>query len=136
MNMTFLQRAFSGDTVGRLVVLVAVVVSITATGYFYNQGMTLWFVDGLSRLMIAKQMIAGIYPAFSQSGTWWLPIPHVLMVPLVWNEFLYQSGLAGSVISMVSYIVAVATIYKLILLISKDRTSGVIGAASTCNPFP
>jgi hypothetical protein len=50
------------------------------------------------------------------------------MLPLVWNDFLWHSGLAGSIPSMVSYVLSSYIIFKSIHLITGDDLSSFMGA--------
>ena len=49
-----------------------------------------------------------------QLGTVWLPLPHILMLPFVWNKALWMSGIAGSIASMVAYVLGALGIFRLV----------------------
>ena len=43
---------------------------------------------------------------YVQIGSPWLPLQTILMLPLVANDSLWRSGVAGSLISMLGFVVA------------------------------
>jgi 4-amino-4-deoxy-L-arabinose transferase-like glycosyltransferase len=44
----------------------------------------------------------------------WLPLPHILMLPFVWNRVLWMSGIAGSIASMAAYALGALGIFRLV----------------------
>ena len=45
-------------------------------------------------LVIAKRVIDSVTPGIAQFGSIWLPMTHIMLVPFVANNFLFQTGLA------------------------------------------
>lgn len=78
--------------------------------YFLN-GLGLAYNDARSHLDIGRRVVEGLKPGFAQLGSVWLPLPHLLMVPTIWNDFMWHSGLSGALQSMVSYIATGLLIY-------------------------
>jgi hypothetical protein len=112
--------------------LLLTLLSIVAWVISYTQGLSTAYNDAMSHLNIARLVIDNLEPGFAQLGSVWLPLSHLLYLPLVWNDFAWHSGLAGSVVSMVSYVIASVYIYKSILLIlpKKSILAALIGTAS------
>lgn len=98
-------------------------VSIISFVIFYLNGLGLAYNDARSHLDIGRRVVEGLKPGFAQLGSVWLPLPHLLMVLTVWNDFMWHSGLAGALQSMISF---VATGY-LIYLFLKKLGVGLIG---------
>ncbi len=96
-----------------IVGIVASILSILATAWSYFNGYILAYGDAESHLDIAKRVIGGLEPGFGQLGGIWLPLHHLLMVPFIWNDFMWRSGLAGGIVSMVAYVVTAVFIFKL-----------------------
>ena len=63
-----------------------------------------------------------LWDRYVQLGSPWLPLPHLLMLPLIGKDSFWRNGFAGGAISMVSFIFASVFIYKLSLLYYADRT--------------
>ncbi|MEK7165257.1 MAG: hypothetical protein AAB874_00420 [Patescibacteria group bacterium] len=82
--------------------------------YFINylqNGLGLSYNDARSHLDIGRRVVEGLKPGLAQLGSVWLPLPHLLMVPTIWNDFMWHSGLAGALQSMVSYVATSLLIY-------------------------
>jgi hypothetical protein len=70
-----------------------------AIAWFYRTGSLLYFGDAEAHLNIARRIVDSRTPGWAQIGTTWLPLPHLLTIPLVRNDWLWQTGLAGAVTS-------------------------------------
>jgi 4-amino-4-deoxy-L-arabinose transferase-like glycosyltransferase len=119
----------------RVVIAMSIVLSITSTTLYLYTHRILAYGDAESHLNIAKRIVHSITPGFAQMGGIWLPIPHLLMVPFVWIEPLYRSGLAGSIVSGCAYIVSCVFIYLIIAELTKSKISAFVGfLAFALNP--
>jgi hypothetical protein len=115
------------DRTARWVAVVATIFSVSAYAYFANRGMALGYEDSISHLQIAARVLNSPTAGFAQLGGVWLPLPHLLMLPLVWIDPLYYSGFAGSAVSMMSFVVATVYIYKTTFGLTRSRTAAVAG---------
>ncbi|PIR43803.1 hypothetical protein COV24_01005 [candidate division WWE3 bacterium CG10_big_fil_rev_8_21_14_0_10_32_10] len=95
----------------KLIYLFSVVLSICAWYSFKVQNLILSYNDARSHLNIARRVVDGLNPGIAQLGSVWLPLPHILELLTIWNNFFYRTGLSGSIISMLSF---VGTIYFLV----------------------
>src|ERR1700686_848576 len=77
--------------------LVCAAVMGAAVTYFYKTGATLYWGDAESHLDIARRVAESRTPGWAQLGTAWLPLPHLLMLPLVRNDWMWRTGLAGGI---------------------------------------
>jgi hypothetical protein len=110
----------------RIVLLLAIVVSTLATAYFFRAGKVLLYGDAVAHINIARRVVDNITPGPFQLGTVWLPLPHLLMLPFVWSDKLWISGLAGSLPSMAAYILGTIGIFRLLRLLTA-RTAAWLG---------
>jgi hypothetical protein len=101
------------DHTVRWVALSAVLISIAAYWYFASKDMALGYADSISHLQIASRTLDSPTAGFAQLGGVWLPLPHLLMLPLIWFTPFYYSGFAGSAVSMISYVIACVYVYKM-----------------------
>lgn len=108
--------------------LLATVLSIAAYLYFHDLGTILGYKDSVSHLLIGRRVVVGQLTGFGQLGGIWLPLPHLLISLLAWNQTLYLSGLAGSVFSMAAYVGTVVGLYAVLRLATGDRLAGWVGA--------
>lgn len=122
-------RARPGSHRG-LTAVTAVAVVVAVVGYLHHRhaGTALAYPDGVAHLMIARRVIASPTAGLAQLGNVWLPLPHLLALPLAWNDTLYQSGLAGSIVSMVAFVVTARYLYLLASAMAGHPVAGVTAA--------
>lgn len=112
-----------------ITVLTALCLSIAACIFFYEQGQLLLLHDAIAHLNIARKFVDG--PTrfdFSQLGGYWLPLPHLAMAPFIWNDFLWRSGLAGSIPSMLGYILASLYVFRAAHALTHNSLLSYLGA--------
>src|SRR5258708_36730967 len=85
--------------------IIACGVSISACWYYFQRHEILLYYDSISHLRIARRIFDNTTPGFAQLGGVWLPLPHVLMLPFIWNDYLCRTGLALSFTSILSCLV-------------------------------
>ncbi|MGH7141329.1 MAG: glycosyltransferase family 39 protein [Minisyncoccia bacterium] len=111
--------------------LVALILLSIGTWYFsYLSGLVSAYNDSMSHVDIARSIIDGRQPGFAQLGSVWLPLNHVLMLLLVWDNWAWHSGFAGSFFSMVAYVISAIAIFEIIRELTKDFWASVIGASA------
>ena len=110
------------------VALAATVISLVAYVTTVRLGGVLLYVDSISHLEIARRVVSSTSPGLAQLGSVWLPLPHLLMLPLVWITPLYQNGFAGSIVSMAAYVATAVLIYKIAFRLTSRKFAGVIAA--------
>jgi 4-amino-4-deoxy-L-arabinose transferase-like glycosyltransferase len=111
----------------------AVAFSVIALVMTYYHKAILLYGDTISHLEIARRtdsmLATSPINAPGQLGAVWLPLPHLLMMPFAWNNTLYQDGLAGSIISMIAFVLTVVLIYGIGLQLTGQRLAGLVAAA-------
>jgi hypothetical protein len=83
--------------------------------------------DAESHLNISKRVIDSITPGFAQLGGIWLPLPHLMMLPFIWSDYLWRTGLAGAIVSGICYIVSGLFIFKTLRIITKNDIASFVG---------
>jgi hypothetical protein len=91
----------------------ALALSLVALAYCVRHGTLLLYGDAVAHLHIARRVFDSLTPSFRQLGSVWLPLPHILLMPFVWNMGWWHSGLAGACLSIPSYVLGCAGIYRL-----------------------
>ena len=110
-----------------LILIASFAISILSLLYFYNNGqMHMANYDVIARLNASRKVIDSLTPGVGQLGGVWLPFPQVLMVPFIWNDYLWHSGLAGYLISGVAFIVGALYLYKTTLLLTKSIKTSLL----------
>jgi hypothetical protein len=98
--------------------MVAVLASCAAASFLavlwsWRNGALLNYGDAVAHLHIARRVFDSHQPRFSQLGSVWLPLPHILLLPFVQVYSWWANGLAGVVPSAVAYLAACAGFYRL-----------------------
>jgi hypothetical protein len=114
---------------GGVVLLLAAVLSVVALLWFHAHGYTLYYGDAEAHLNIARRIWDNREPAYREIGTVWLPLPHLLMLPLTVSDDLWQSGLAGAIPSALCYILACYFFFRA-LRSSLDSVSSAFAGVS------
>jgi len=104
--------------------------------FYLDNGLGLAYNDARSHLDIGRRVVEGLKPGLAQLGSVWLPLPHLLMIPAIWNDFMWHSGLAGALQSMASFVATGIIIYLFLGKIGVGllgRTIGVMVFAANVN---
>lgn len=112
------------------VALLAVALSIGFYLWYDAHGFTLAFNDARIRELIARRVLMSRTPGLAQFGTTWLPLPFILMLPLIWNDTLFSDGIAGSLPSMLAYVLAAVYMYRIARLVTSSRGAGWVAAGA------
>ncbi len=123
------RQVFALQVSTRSVAAAAAALGLYALILYARADLTLVQGDAIGHLYTARRTIDSITPSFSQLGYIWLPLPHVLMLPLVWNDTLWRTGLAGSFVSLLAFALATAYLYRTVCALTGSGIAGVVGAA-------
>jgi hypothetical protein len=93
---------------------IAVLVSLFSFIYYFQHGGLLLYGDAVAHINIARRVVDSQTPGLLQLGTVWLPLPHLLMIPFLWFNSLWQSGAGGSIPSTIAYVFGVLGIFHLV----------------------
>ena len=93
---------------------VAVLVSLFSFLYYFQRSDLLLYGDAVAHINIARRVFDSQTPGLLQLGTVWLPLPHLLMIPFIWSNSMWQTGAGGSIPSMIAYVFGVMGIFRLV----------------------
>jgi hypothetical protein len=97
-----------------LLALLASCASVASFLYYARQGDLLLYGDAVAHINIARRVFDSRTPGLLQLGTVWLPLPHLLMIPFVVSNSAWQSGVGGSVPSLIAYVAATLGMFRLV----------------------
>jgi hypothetical protein len=83
-----------------------VLLAVTAAIWCYRSGYILYYGDAQAHLNISRSIIDSRTPGYDQLGTVWLPVLHVICLPLVGDMNLWLTGLAGTIPVSICFIAA------------------------------
>ena len=75
-----------------------------------------YYDDAVSHLVIARRVIDSVTPGIAQFGSVWLPMTHVLLLPFAASNYLFETGLAGTIVSGISTAIAAVFLCKIVKL--------------------
>ena len=95
------------------------IAGIIALWFFHSRNEILLSGDAVAHINIARRVFDSRTPGLLQLGSVWLPLPHLLTVPFVISNRMWQSGIGGALVSVVSYAIAGLGIFRLLALWSR-----------------
>lgn len=113
MNPRPSQKAGPEIEVVRLVWL-AIFISVFSFLYYQRHGDVLLYGDAVAHINIARRVFDSRTPGLLQLGTVWLPLPHLLILPWVISNKMWQSGIGGSIPSMAAFVLGTLGTFKLV----------------------
>jgi hypothetical protein len=96
-----------------LVGVLAGCISLASFFYYARHGDLLLYGDAVAHINIARRVFDSRTPGLLQLGTVWLPLPHLLMIPFLLSDSTWQTGVGGSIPSLIAYVLAVIGIFRL-----------------------
>ncbi|MCR4263121.1 MAG: glycosyltransferase family 39 protein [Candidatus Roizmanbacteria bacterium] len=118
-----MSKSFS---VEKLVILFTVVVSSVAAYISVKAGYILAYNDATAHLNTARRVVDNLTPGIVQLGSVWLPLLHILQIPFISIDYLWRSGLAGWIVSGISFVVTSLFLYKLVYYMTESKRAGFI----------
>jgi hypothetical protein len=97
-----------------LVASLAALTSIAAFVFYYLRGEILLYGDAIGHINIARRVFDSRTPGISQLGTVWLPLPHLAILPFVISNWMWRTGVGGSIPSMAAYVAGSVGLYRLV----------------------
>ena len=110
------------DSEVRLLAWLATCVSVFSFLFYFRYGEVLLYGDAVAHINIARRVFDSKTPGLLQLGTVWLPLPHLLMIPFLISDEMWQRGVGGSIPSMVAYVFGVIGMFRLM----RGVLSGVV----------
>ena len=94
--------------------LLAAVISVSSLALFFHQHAILLYGDAVAHISIARRTFDSRTPGLFELGTVWLPLPHILDIPFLVNDWMWRTGIGGSIVSMAAYLAATLGIFRLV----------------------
>ena len=104
---------------------VLVLLAAIAGWWFFGRGYILYYGDAQSHLNLSRSIIDSRTPGYDQLGTVWLPVLHVICLPFVRNDWLWKTGLAGTIPVAACFVIGGAFFY----MAARDAYGSALAAA-------
>jgi hypothetical protein len=120
------------DAEVRVLAWLAVWVSVFSFLFYFRHGDVLLYGDAVAHINIARRVFDSRTPGLLQLGTVWLPLPHLLMIPFLISNEMWQRGVGGSIPSMAAYVFGVIGMFRLMrgVLSPEGEPSVAVGVAA------
>jgi 4-amino-4-deoxy-L-arabinose transferase-like glycosyltransferase len=97
-----------------LVAWLAACLSLISFFFYLRHGDVLLYGDAVAHIGIARRVFDSRTPGILQLGTVWLPLPHLLMIPFLLSDRMWQTGVGGSIPSLVAFVFGAVGIFRLV----------------------
>lgn len=94
--------------------------------FFYQRGYLAYYGDAEAHLNIARRILDSRTPGYDELGSVWLPLPHVLIMLFARNDMLWQTALAGSIVSGCCFVLGGGFLYAATRRVFASRTAAVV----------
>jgi hypothetical protein len=104
----------------------ALICGAAAWWAFFQRELILSHYDAKAHLVVARRVIDSLTPGWQQLGAVWLPLPHLLQLFPTQIDWLYRTGLFGSLVSLTSFAVSIWAAARLVV----SMTGSAVGAVT------
>jgi len=98
--------------------------------YFYTHELTQLYGDAFAHMEGARRFLDSLTPGYPELGSVWLPMFHLLAAPLAVNDYLWRTGLAGSLVSIVAFCVSAWFLFRLAFEMNQSAAAGMVTLAA------
>lgn len=105
-------------------------VALTSLYFFYSHHLSNIYGDAIAHMEGARRIFDSLTPGYSEIGSAWLPLFHLLASPLAINDHLWRTGLAGSLISSAAFVLTAWVLFCLALQMNRNVTAGAATLAA------
>lgn len=86
------------------VLTISAVIIVNAFLFLLYRNQTYVHIDAIAHVNKARGIFDNYAPGLEQLGSIWLPLQHLLIAPLTWNDTLWATGAAGSLLSIACFV--------------------------------
>jgi len=104
-------------------------VTCSSLHFFYSHGFSNLYGDGLAHMEGARRIFDSLTPGYEEIGSVWLPLYHLVCAPLARNDFLWRTGLAGSIVSSLAFAAMSFFLFRLGAEMNRNTVAGVVALA-------
>lgn len=103
-------------------IILSSIIALIFQFFFYSNELIFSYRDAVSHLDNSRRFYDSLTPGMmAQLGIVWLPIPHLLTFPYTYFDILWKTGLAGSIVGFISFILTSGNAFRIGSLISDDK---------------
>ena len=118
---------FPSDRLPRLLGGLAGLAGLFSLRHYLDAGLTLAHYDAKAHLVVARRVLDSLTPGADQVGAVWLPLPHLLQLLPVQNDWAYRTGATAIAVSLLSLALSAAATAAIVTRLTGSLTAA--GAA-------
>src|SRR4030095_1255480 len=108
--------------------LIASIAGLISQFLSYHFDYNFAYRDSIFRMEAARRFFDSNTPGIiNQLGTVWLPIPNLVLMPLDYRDFLWETGLAASIVNLPLFVISAVAIFLCIRKLTKNIIAGWFG---------
>ncbi len=109
--------------------LLIVGVALGSLHFFYTRRLSNIYGDSIAHMEGARRIFDSSTPGYAEIGSAWLPLFHLLVSPLAVNDYLWRTGLAGSLVSTLAFVLTAGFLFRLSLEMNRSLAGGWVTLA-------
>lgn len=96
-----------------VVFFLGVTVGAVASAWAVHRAANMDYGDAMAHLTIARRIVDSKTPGLQQLGTVWLPVPHLLLLPLTLSTWLWHTGIAACILGALCLGATASGLYRI-----------------------
>jgi len=108
---------------------VILAVALGSLLFFYSRGLSNLYGDGIAHMEGARRIFDSLTPGYPEIGSVWLPLYHLVVAPLAINDFLWRTGLGGSLVSTAAFVLAAWFLFRLVFEMNRSLAAASVTLA-------
>ena len=112
-------------TLARFLTLGLLLTGLGAAFYYWSAGLTLSHYDARAHLVVARRIVDSLTPGWKQIGAVWLPLPHLLNMPIVQWDWAFRTGVLSTGLNVTLLAVGLGALGRVILLRTGSTAAAV-----------
>lgn len=105
------------------VAVVAAVAALLAWWFSNRHGLAQMYADARSHLSISRRITDGANSGFTQIGTVWLPLPHLITAPFAAIGPWWHSGFAVVPVNVVALVIEAICVFRIVIDACRSRAA-------------
>ena len=120
---------FAGRIASASTLAAGACVGVASFVYYYSQRLTTAHYDAKAHLVVARRIVDSVSPGYEQMGANWLPLIHLVYLPLVLNDPQYRSAVLPSMVSVCAFALSGWLLYRIAARSTGSTAAGIFAAA-------
>jgi len=104
-------------------------VALGSLYFFHARTLSNIYGDSIAHMEGARRIFDSFTPGYAEIGSAWLPLFHLLVSPLTVNDYLWRTGLGGSLISALAFMLTARFLFRLSIEMNRSLAAGFVTLA-------